>query len=195
MMFSVNLMAGPGGDGYDIGDIVEDFSLKNIDGEMFSLYDMENAEGVIVIFTCNTCPYAVATEDRVIALDKKYSSQGYPVVAINPNDVNKKPGDSYEKMQARAEEKGYTFPYLLDNTQEVARTFGATRTPHVYLLQKNNNGKMRVAFIGAIDDKPMDPDRVEQHFLQDAIRSLQNNEKPDPAKVKAVGCTIKWAES
>lgn len=183
------------GEGYDIGSEVSNVRLKNVDGKMVAFADFKDEKGLIVIFTCNTCPYAVAYEQRIIELDKKYRSMGYPVVAINPNDVNRQPGDSFEAMQQRAKEKGYTFPYLHDETQEIAKQFGATRTPHVYLLKKNNAGNFRVAFIGSIDDNYDDPAAVEQHFLEDAIRAVDAGQAPDPAKVKAIGCTIKWRQS
>src|SRR5210317_1073539 len=128
--------------GYDIGDIATDFKLKNIDGNMVSLSDYDEAKGFIVIFTCNTCPYAVAYEDRIVALDKKYASKNYPVIAIMPNDTEIKPGDSMEAMQNRAKAKGFTFPYLMDENQEIFPQYGATKTPHVYILEKTEKGNI-----------------------------------------------------
>ncbi len=180
--------------GYGIGDLVEDFSLKNVSGDMVSLADYPDAKGFILIFTCNTCPYAVAYEQRIIELDAEFAAKGYPVIAINPNDAQRKPGDSFQAMVERAATKDYTFPYLHDESQDIARRFGATRTPHVYVLQKNNEGRARVAFIGAIDDAPYEPEQVEEHWVRDAIEALQAERKPDPAQVKAIGCTIKWAQ-
>ncbi|MFT5765429.1 MAG: hypothetical protein ACI8X3_002866, partial [Saprospiraceae bacterium] len=98
--------------GYTIGDVAEDFSLKNVDGKMFSLSNIPEAEGYIVVFTCNTCPYAVAYEDRIIALHEKFATDGYPVIAINPNDPDVKPGDSFDNMVVRAKEKAFAFPYV-----------------------------------------------------------------------------------
>ena len=106
-------------DGYKVGDIATDFSLPNIDGKMVSLSDFKKAKGFIVIFTCNTCPYAVAYEDRIVALDKKYAEKGYPVVAIMPNNPEVKPGDDMDAMKVRAKEKGFTFPYLMDKGQKI----------------------------------------------------------------------------
>ena len=180
--------------GYSIGDKARDFSLQNIDGKKVALSDYKNKPGVIVIFTCNHCPYAKAYEDRIIALDKKFSSQGFPVVAINPNDPVRVPEDSYENMQARAREKGYTFPYLLDETQDIARTYGATKTPHVYLLKTQTDGTFKVAYIGAIDNSPMDAASADVLYLENAIAALQAGNNPDPASTKAIGCTIKWKE-
>src|SRR4051812_13255832 len=107
--------------GYKPGSAASDFKLKNIDGKMVSLSDYQAAKGFIVTFTCNHCPYAVAYEDRIIALNNKYAAKGYPVIAINPNSVEKVPEDSYEKMQDRAKEKNFTFPYLYDESQEIAK--------------------------------------------------------------------------
>ena len=181
--------------GYDIGSAVQDISLRNVDGKMVSFADFKEAEGLIVIFTCNTCPYALAYEQRIQELDAKYSKMGYPVLAINPNDVNRQPGDSYEAMQKRAKDNGYTFPYLHDETPEVAKQFGATRTPHVYVLNRAASGGFEVAYIGAIDDNYDEPSMVKSRFVEDAIQALQQGKQPDPAKVKAIGCTIKWKAS
>jgi len=143
------------GDGYHVGDIATDFKLENIDGKMVSLADYKDAKGFIVIFTCNTCPYAVAYEDRIIELDKKYADKGYPVIAIMPNNTDVKPGDNMEAMQARAKSKGFTFPYLIDEGQKIYPQYGATKTPHVYVLQKTAKGN-QVKYIGAIDDNYKD---------------------------------------
>jgi peroxiredoxin len=174
-------------DGFDVGDKAADFSLKNIDGEMVSLSDYTDVNGYIVIFTCNHCPYAVMYEDRIIELDKKYKKQGYPVIAINPNDPEVKPDDSFENMQVRAKEKGFTFPYLIDEGQKVYPKWGATKTPHVFLLDKD----MVVQYIGSIDDSARDASKVEETFLEDAIISLQMGEEINPKVTKAVGCSIK----
>jgi len=117
--------------GYNVGDNASDFKLKNVDGKFVSLSDYPDAKGFTVIFTCNHCPYAIAYEDRIIELDKKYKKLGYPVIAINSNDPEIAPDDSYDKMIVRAKEKGFTFPYLYDETQEVYRKYGAKRTPHI----------------------------------------------------------------
>ncbi|MFN0048277.1 MAG: thioredoxin family protein [Cytophagales bacterium] len=177
--------------GYQPGDIAADFSLKNIDGKNMSLRDFKDAKGIIVIFTCNHCPFAVLYEDRIVALNNKYASQGYPVVAINPNDVTKEPADSYENMQKRAKEKNFTFPYLYDDTQAIAKAYGASRTPHVYLLRKNATN-FTVEFIGAIDDNAQDAGGVKERFLENAIEELKANKAVSKKSVKAIGCTIKW---
>jgi peroxiredoxin len=174
-------------DVYKIGDQASDFSLKNIDGKMVSLASIKGVKGYIVVFTCNTCPYAVMYEDRIIELHNKYAPQGYPVVAINPNDPEVKPGDSYADMKVRAKEKNFPFNYLIDEKQEVFPEFGATRTPHVFLLDANRY----VRYIGAIDDNAQDASAVKTHYLANAIEALQAGDNPDPAETKAIGCTIK----
>ncbi len=176
--------------GYGIGDIATDFKLKNIDGNFVSLADYTDAKGFIVIFTCNHCPYAVANEDRIIALDKKYKSQGFPVIAINPNNPESYPADSYENMIVRAKEKGFTFPYLLDDGQEIFPQYGATKTPHVYVLHRTSEGN-RVAYIGAIDDNVNDPSSAETKYVEDAVEALMVNEQPPITETKAIGCSIK----
>ena len=178
-------------DGYEVGDIASDFELKNVDGSMVSMSDYDEAEGFAVIFTCNHCPYAQAWEQRIIDIHKKYASKGYPVIAINPNDPELAPGDSFDKMKERAEEKNYPFPYLFDAEQTVYKKYGAKRTPHVFLLDKQGNGKLKVAYIGAVDDNYEDPDEVEKHYLADAIESLMADKTPKPKFTKAIGCSIK----
>jgi peroxiredoxin len=176
--------------GYAVGDIATDFSLENIDGRMISLSDYEDAKGFIVIFTCNTCPYAVAYEDRVEALNKKYADKGYPVIAIMPNNTDVKPGDNIEAMKSRAKAKGFTFPYLLDKGQKIYPQYGATKTPHVYILEKTKKGNT-VKYIGAIDDNYKDAEAVTVKYAEDAVDSLLKNKDIDVKSTRAIGCSIK----
>jgi len=176
--------------GYDIGDVATDFKLKNVDDKMVSLKDYKNAKGFIVIFTCNHCPYAVAYEDRIVALDKKYKSKGYPVIAINPNDPRKQKEDSFDLMKVRAKEKGFTFPYLLDDGQKIYPQYGATKTPHVYILQKSDKGNV-VKYIGAIDDNYGDESAVKEKYVENAVDALLQNKEVKVTTTKAIGCTIK----
>lgn len=187
-LFSFNTQTATG---YAVGDEVAAFSLTNVDGKTVSLSDYNSQEGVIVVFTCNHCPYAKAYETRIMDLDAKFASKGYPVLAINPNDPVREPEDSPENMKKRAEEMAYSFPYLFDATQQVAKDFGATRTPHVYVL-KNNNGKFTVEYIGAIDDNTDNPNAVTAKYVEGAIEALKSNQKPGITFTKAIGCTIKW---
>jgi peroxiredoxin len=187
---AIFLMSFDPGEGYKVGDKASDFSLKNINGKMVSLSDFKDAKGFVVIFTCNHCPYAKAYEDRIIKLDKKYKEKGYPVIAINPNDESIAPDDSYDKMIERAKEKSFTFPYLRDKTQEVANTYGATRTPHVYLLNKED-GDLYVRYIGTIDNNYQDESAVTEQYLANAIDALLEGSNPQPDFTKAIGCSIK----
>jgi peroxiredoxin len=176
--------------GYEVGDIATDFSLENIDGKMVSLADYKDAKGFIVIFTCNTCPYAVAYEDRVEALNKKYEDKGYPVIAIMPNNTDVMPGDNMEAMQARAKAKGFTFPYLTDKNQKIYPQYGATKTPHVYILEKTKKGN-EVKYIGAIDDNYKDADAVTEKYTEDAVDALLKNSEIKVKSTRAIGCSIK----
>lgn len=177
--------------GYKVGDAIPEFKLKNVDGKMVSFADYPNAKGYIVIFTCNTCPYSKAYENRIIEIHNKYAPMGYPVIAINPNDENRVPEDSYEHMKKRAKEKKFPFAYLQDETQEIAKNYGATRTPHVFVVQNYSKGR-NLAYIGAIDDSAMNESDVGKKYLEEALASLMKGQKPDPDYTLAVGCTIKW---
>ena len=177
-------------EGYKIGDVAEDFSLKNIDGKMVSLSDYKNAKGFIVTFTCNTCPFAVAYEDRIIDLDKKYATKGYPVIAIMPNNVAVKPDDNLDAMKQRAKEKGFTFPYLIDKEQKVYPKFGATKTPHMFVLQKTKKGNV-VKYIGAIDDNYKDASSVTTKYVEKAVDALIQGQEVEQKETKAIGCSIK----
>ena len=176
--------------GYKVGDTIEDFSLINIDDTKVSLSDYSSAKGFIIIFTCNTCPYSVANEDRIIALNTKYESKGYPVIAINPNDPKVVPDDSLEKMKVRASEKGFNFPYLLDEGQKVYPKFGASRTPHVFIVSKP---AMKVEYIGAIDDSSRNPNAVKEKYVENAVDALLAGNKVPKTETKAIGCSIKVA--
>lgn len=176
--------------GYDIGALAADFNLENIDGSFVSLSDFSESKGFIVVFTCNTCPYAVAYEDRIEALNKKYAKKGYPVIAIMPNNTEIKPGDSLDAMRKRANKKGFTFPYLIDREQAVFPQYGATKTPHVYVLQKNNE-MLTVRYIGAIDDNYKDANKVVLKYVEDAVDALLMNRKVPLSKTRAIGCSIK----
>ncbi len=176
--------------GYKVGDIATDFSLKNIDGNKVSLADYKDAKGFIVIFTCNHCPYSIAYEDRIIALDKKYKPLGYPVIAINPNDPQAQPQDSFDLMKVRAEEKGFTFPYLFDDGQKIYPQYGAQRTPHVYILKKEGT-KNIVKYIGAIDNNYKNSAEADKKYAEDALKELLAGREPALNFTVAVGCTIK----
>ncbi|MBK9338109.1 MAG: thioredoxin family protein [Lewinellaceae bacterium] len=172
---------------YVVGDRAEDFSLRNVDGSMVSFSDYTSAKGFILVFTCNHCPYAQLYERRIIELHNKYSSKGYPVIAINPNDPKIVPEDSFDEMVKRAKSKRYPFAYLFDSTQTVYPLFGANRTPHAFVLDKN----LVIRYIGAIDDNPETPAAVKRRYVENAVESLLRDERPDPDFTRAIGCTIK----
>lgn len=172
---------------YKIGDKATDFKLKSVDGKMYGMADYKDAKGFIVVFTCNHCPFAVKYEDRVNALAKKYKSKGYILLAINPNDPSVQPADSFELMKVRAKEKGFAFPYLFDEGQKIYPQYGATKTPHVFLLDKNRI----VKYIGAIDDNVDSANEVKEKYLENAIAALESGKTPSPETTKAIGCSIK----
>lgn len=179
-------------EGYKVGDEVQDFKLKSVDGKMVSLADNKNVKGYIVAFTCNTCPVAKAYEDRIIALNEQFASKGFPVVAIQPNDVQASPGDSYAAMQARSKAKKYPFPYLLDDTQTTTKAFGATNTPHMFVVRKDGE-KFRVAYIGAIDNNQGDAASASKKYVESAVNELlEGKTEVTTPSARAVGCGIKW---
>jgi peroxiredoxin len=177
----------PLAEGYKVGDKAADFKLKNTDGKMVSLADNKAAKGYIVVCTCNTCPYAKAYESRIVALHQKYAPLGYPVVAINPNDPAVAPGDSFAAMQS----KKYAFPYLQDESQQVAKAYGATRTPHLYVLTRQGNDFV-VSYIGAIDDNSEDPKLVKTKYVENALAEIMSGKPASTSSTNAIGCTIKW---
>ncbi len=175
---------------YGIGDAVANFQLKSLEGRTVSLSDFSNQKGVIVIFTCNHCPFSKAYEDRIGALHSQFAGQGYPVLAINPSDPKSYEEDRYERLREQANAKGYAYSYLLDDSQAIARAFGASRTPQVYVL-KNNGGKFTVQYLGALDDNPQDPANVSKHYVEYAVSNLLAGKPVAPAITKPVGCVIK----
>jgi peroxiredoxin len=177
-----------------IGQAAPTFELKNIDGKMVNLQEVvARNEGVILIFTCNHCPYSVKYEDRIMALDKKYKEMGYPVIAINPNDPVAYKEDNFANMKKRAKDKGFSFPYLVDETQEIAKAYAATRTPHVYIIRKEADEIGMVRYVGAIDDNT-EAEAVGVKYVEDAIARLKAGEDAEPAYTKAIGCGIKWVK-
>ncbi len=152
--------------------------------------DYLDAKGFIVIFTCNTCPYSVRYEDRIIALDKKYKEKGFPVIAINPNDPSVSTGDNFKAMQKRAKDKGFTFPYLVDEGQKIYPQYGANKTPHVFVLNKEID-LFIVTYIGAIDNNSYDARSANIKYVEDAVEALMVGKTPQVTTTVAVGCAIK----
>ncbi len=177
--------------GYKVGDKAADFKLKNVDDKMVSLADYKDAKGFIVVFTCNHCPFSKKYEDRIIALDKKYKGQGYPVIAINPNDASQHASDDFPSMKKRSKEKGFTFPYLHDESQAIATAYGARVTPHIFIL-KNEAGAAIVKYIGSIDDNSDDAKAVKEKYVENAVDNLLAGKPVNPDFTKGIGCTVKW---
>ena len=182
------------GDSLKPGDAAMDFSLRDISGKTFSLFQMKDTKGFIVVFTSITCPVASKYEQRIINLNDQFSSMGYPVIAINSNDEKVSPGDSYENMQRVVREKGYKFKYLRDEDQDVAKEYGATNTPHVYVLSWKE-GKLMVEYVGAIDNNIDDPVRADKKYVEDAVNALLKGQEITVSSTKAVGCSIKWKKA
>ena len=175
--------------GYQVGDKASDFKLKNIDGNDLSLADFKEVKGFILVFTCTHCPCAAKYEDRIIALDKKYKALGYPVVAINSLDIVQYPMESLIRMKGRASLKKYTFPYLSDENQEVAVTYGAATTPYIFVLKKSENG-LWVKYTGAIDDNMWEPQSIKEKYVEKAVDQLLAGKDVMTSNTTAFGCTI-----
>ena len=172
-----------------IGDRMIDFKLPATDGRTYSSSDLQDKRALVVIFSCNHCPYVRAWEDRMVAIQRDYAGKGVQLVAINANDVRQQPGDSFEAMAERAREKGFNFPYLRDETQEVARAYGAERTPEVFVF----DAARRLVYHGRIDDNYEDPEQVRSHYLRRAIDAALEGRRPEVPETPPQGCTIKWA--
>jgi peroxiredoxin len=172
----------------DIGAAAIPFDLPGVDGQQHNLTEFAGKAALVVVFTCNHCPYAQAWEGRLIQLQRDYAERGVAFVAINANDPTKYPSDDFEAMQERARNHEYPFPYLQDRPQNTARAYGAERTPEVFVFDTAR----RLAYHGAPDDNT-EPDQVSQHYLHDAIEAVLSGSTAPVAETPAVGCTIKWA--
>lgn len=183
--FAPTVKAGEFNEVLKIGDAAPAWKkLPGVDGKEHSLEELKDKKVVVVIFTCNSCPYAVAYEDRIIAFAKKHTKE-VGVVAIN---VNKVPADSFEKMKARSEEKGFPFPYLYDDTQKIAKDFGAQFTPEFFVL----NAERKVVYMGGMDDSS-EPEKVTKTYLEPAVEATLKGEKIEKAETQAIGCRVRYA--
>jgi peroxiredoxin len=171
-----------------IGDKPISFTLPGVDGKEYKLSDYVGAEALSVIFSCNHCPYVRAWEDRMVQIQADYADDGLQFLVINSNDVNQYPEDSFPKMKERAEEKGFNFPYLFDETQEIAHAYGAERTPEVFLFDQSGT----LQYHGAIDDNYDDPGAIKAHYLRNALDAVFAGSTPSIQETPPVGCTIKW---
>ncbi|MBI2069754.1 MAG: thioredoxin family protein [Elusimicrobia bacterium] len=171
-----------------IGEKAPDFNLTGIDGGLWSLGSFKDKPILAVVFSCNHCPYVQAYESRMIDIQKKYGPLGFQMVAVNPNDDKNYPDDNFDHMVRRAKEQGFNFPYLKDETQDIAKAYGASRTPHVFLLDQDR----RIRYAGAIDDNWENPAKAKKPYLAQAIEALLAGQKPQQTETFPVGCTIKW---
>lgn len=172
-----------------LGDTAPDFSLPATDGTTYRLVDCASSKVVCVIFMCNHCPYVKATIDRIIALQRDYAGKGVRIIGINSNETANHPEDSVECMIRWAKEQSFNFPYLRDDTQAVARAYGAERTPHIFLLDQ----RRALRYTGAIDDNTQDAAKVKRRYLREAIDALLANQPVKEAETHAIGCSVKWA--
>jgi peroxiredoxin len=171
-----------------LGTPAPPFTLPGVHGKMHSLDSFADAKVLVVVFTCNHCPYAQASEDRLIQLQKEYEHRGVRFVAINPNDDEKYPDDSFEKMKERAASKGFNFPYLRDETQAIARAYDAACTPDIFVFDKDR----KLIYNGRIDDNWQHPDQVTRHDLREVLDAALEGREVDFEHVPSMGCSIKW---
>jgi peroxiredoxin len=170
-----------------IGSPAPSFALKNIDEKEVSIESFKDKEAVIVVFGCNHCPYVIANEERLIEIQKDYAEK-VQVVEINSNDSIKYPDDSFENMKIRAAERKFNFPYLWDEDQSVAKAYGATHTPEIFVFNKNR----KLAFHGKIDDNWQDPASVKSKYLRNAIDEVLSGTEVSVPETFTIGCSIKW---
>ena len=182
-------MAGPSAGGLGIGDVAPDFELPDTEGALHALSDADGAAAQAVIFTCNHCPYALAWHDRLMAVGRDYAGRGVRFLAVNPNDAERYPADSYERMQARTRAEDWPMPYLRDETQEVARAFGARTTPDVFLL----DSERRLRYRGAPDADYADPEQ-DAAWLREALDDLLAGRELRRPETEPAGCSVKWKQ-
>jgi peroxiredoxin len=170
-----------------LGTTVPPFSLPGVDGRDHSLDDYADARVLVLVQSCNHCPYVRAWEGRMERIQRDFGERGARLVAVNSNDAASHPEDSFEEMKARARDQGFTFDYLRDDTQDIARALGSQRTPEVFLFDADR----KLAYHGAIDDN-RDEQAVRQHYLRDALEAVLEGREPPVAETAPVGCTVKW---
>jgi peroxiredoxin len=175
----------------ELGQPAPDFELPGVDGKRYSLRDFAAAKVLVVGFTCNHCPYVIGSEDRMIRLASQFSAKGVAFVTINSNETDNHPTDSFDHMVERAREKHFPFPYLRDESQDVAAAYGALRTPHFYLFEKSGPG-WALRYTGRMDDNPRVPGQETTHELRDAIDDVLAGRKPRVELTNPIGCNVKW---
>lgn len=167
---------------------MSDVKMKNVDGTVRTLADVKKPAGTLVVFTCNHCPFAKMWESRIVELGNAYASKGVGVIAINANDPKVAAEDAFDVMQQRAKERGMQFPYVVDATSNVARAFGATRTPEAFLFDKDG----KLVYHGTIDDNGEEPSKVEKPYLKDALEAVLSGRDVPVKETKSIGCGIKF---
>jgi len=167
-----------------------DFCLPGVDGKEYGLESFKGAEILIVVFSCNHCPAAIGSEDRMIQLHKDYEPKGMAMVSINSNEEQNHPDDSFEKMKERARDKGFAFPYVRDESQDAAKAYGALRTPHFYVF----DGQRHLCYTGRMDDNPFDTSKASQHDLRNALDAMLAGKKPPVELTNPIGCNVKWRD-
>ncbi len=171
-----------------IGEEAPDFSLCGTDGKSYSLADFADAKILLVVFTCNHCPFVVGSEDRMLELYNDYADKGVAMVGINSNETENHPTDDYEHMVIRAKEKGFPWPYLRDDTQKVAMAYGALRTPHYFVFDADR----KLRYTGRMDDNPREPGKETTRELHDALDALLDDNEPPVPVTNPIGCNVKW---
>jgi len=172
-----------------IGEKAPDFNLPGVDGKDYSLDSFQEKKVLVVMFTCNHCPYVQAYESRLMLMQDDFSKRGVSFVAINSNETKNYPEDNFPKMVARAKKIGFNFPYLRDEAQKTAGAYGAHYTPEVFLLDQNRV----LRYTGRIDENWQDATSAKSHDLRDAIEATLSGRSVDHPETHAIGCTIKWA--
>ena len=172
----------------EIGDAAPDFDLPGVDDKRYTLDSFRDARLLVVVFSCNHCPYVVGSEDRMIDFANRHGPRAVRLVAINSNETDNHPGDSFDNMVKRAAERRFPFPYLRDESQDVARAYGALRTPHYYVF---DHGR-RLRYTGRMDDSPRVPGSEKTHELADAVEALLAGRKPAVEVTNPIGCNVKW---
>lgn len=171
-----------------LGQSAPDFHLPGVDGKTYSLADFKDAKILIVVFSCNHCPYVVGSEERTRKLYADYAPRGVKMIAINSNETENHPTDSLEHMKQRAKEKDFKFPYVRDDSQEVALAYGALRTPHFYVFDQGR----KLRYTGRMDDNPRSPGKETTHELRDALDALLAGRQPAVPLTNPLGCNVKW---
>lgn len=172
-----------------IGQEAPDFKLPGVDGKTYTLSDFADSKLLIVLFSCNHCPYVIGSEDRMNELYATYCPKGVSMAVINSNEIENHPTDSFQHMLQRSEEKGFQFPYLRDESQQIALVYGALRTPHFYVF----DDLRKLRYTGRMDDNPLEPGKQTTHELADALDALLEGKDPPVAVTNPIGCNIKWA--